>query len=172
MVPPSDVIKAIAGAWVLINNTILDANGTYRDPSTFGTGANPAGLLMYTPGGYMSASIEATEPAWRPTNISWPTRDNDSVLDSDWASVGRHTLSYAGNYSVRAWNATHGNITHGPLLYAYLPNMVGTRQERNYTLLEGGNMLYVNAINTKDGSVGALYWRKADQKNISEIVVS
>jgi hypothetical protein len=128
---------------------------------------------MYTPGGYMSASIAATEPEYRPTNISWARKqEGDSDLDSDWASVGRHTLTYAGNYSVNAWNATHGNITHGPLLYAFVQNMVGTKQERNYTLLEDGNVLYVNAVNQKDGSVGALYWRKADQKNITDIVVN
>lgn len=149
----------------------MNANGTYKDPSTFGTGANPAGLLMYTTGGYMSASIMATEPAWRPYNVSWPTREGDSNLDSDWAMIGRHTLSYAGNYSVNAWNATHGNITHGPLLYAYLPNLVEGRQERNYTILDGGNVLYVNAVNKKDGSVGSLYWRRADPKNLTDIVV-
>lgn len=42
---------------------------------------------MYTPEGYMSATITATEPEWRPLDLTFPAQPNQT--DAAWAAVGK-----------------------------------------------------------------------------------
>lgn len=137
----------------------INDNGTINPGSGQATGAHPAGLIIYTPTGYMSADIMSTTPEDRPEGIKYPAQAGDS--DHDWALVGRHTFSYAGNFSVQPWNETHGNLTHGPLGYALVPSMVGTNQSRNYTFYEGNNILRLQARNETSKTTGSLFWRRA-----------
>lgn len=54
-------------------------------------GAAPVGVLTYTPEGYMSANIMATEPEFRPAGLTFPFQDNQS--DADWALVGKQYVN-------------------------------------------------------------------------------
>lgn len=45
------------------------------------------GHLTYTPEGYMSATITATEPEWRPLDLTFPAQPNQT--DAAWAAVGK-----------------------------------------------------------------------------------
>ncbi|KAF2008517.1 hypothetical protein BU24DRAFT_360313 [Aaosphaeria arxii CBS 175.79] len=157
MTPPLAIVQILSGTWSLINNTSL-RNGTILPGYSLPTGANPAGLIHYSATGYMSANIMDTNATNRPTRISWPPKDTDS--DSDWALVGRHAMSYSGPYSVEVWNETHGTLTHGPLVYAATPSMVGTNQKRNYTLYEDGDVLKLNFHNYTAKTEGTLFWRR------------
>jgi hypothetical protein len=58
-------------------------------------GIAPVGILTYSRTGYMSATITATEPAFRP-NLTFPFQPTDA--DADWALVGKHSIGYAGPF--------------------------------------------------------------------------
>ncbi|KAF2274939.1 uncharacterized protein EI97DRAFT_459889 [Westerdykella ornata] len=161
MSPPS-IYHVLSGAWILLNNTVRYDNGT-EGPSTGPTGPHDIGFLHYTSTGYMAANFMSSVPEHRPLNISWPRKETDR--DIDWAQIGLHTFTYAGPYSVNPWNETHGNLTHGPLVYAGMPYMVGTKQSRNYTLLERGDMLRVTARQDSNNSTGRLIFRRGKRTN-------
>lgn len=101
----------------------------------------------------------STTPSHRPENLIYPPQADDT--DVDWAKVGRHTLTYAGPFSVQIKDETHGLLHHGPLVYAGIPSWVGSDQKRNYTLFERNNILRLQAYNEKSGSTGNLFWRRA-----------
>lgn len=110
----------------------------------------------------MSATITATEPEFRPANLSFPFLDSQS--DADWALVGKHGVAYAGPVTISndiAPNTTHGQILHGPLIVANVPAWVGTQQKRNYTLYDDGALLKIDS--QRDGGFrGVLWWKKLD----------
>lgn len=168
--PVSEVVAYLAGVWSLLNITTIHTNGTIRPPNSSGggTGANPVGLIQYTTSGWMAANIMSSTPSHRPTNITYPGLPTDS--DADWAKVGKHIVSYAGPFSVTPWaDGKNGNLTHGPLYFAQMPNWVGNRVPRNYTVVpaKGGkgrkredDQLRVWAVDA-EGWATNLYWKRA-----------
>ncbi|PSN73390.1 hypothetical protein BS50DRAFT_672283 [Corynespora cassiicola Philippines] len=134
-------------------------NGTIIPNGERGTGANPAGLIQYNELGYMSATIMSTTPEHRQgLNVSIP--EVESQPDSDWAKVGRHTLCYAGPFYIKEIRTENsGLLIHGPLIVAQVPNYVGSEQERNYTILDGGNTLNISIL-AEDGVLGSLIWKR------------
>ncbi|KAK3324982.1 Lipocalin-like domain-containing protein, partial [Apodospora peruviana] len=157
----TEIIAALAGTYQLINVTSY-----HKPPSTppgpSNWGPDPVGLLTYTREGYMSANQAATVPEWRPTNIVWPPKDNDS--DADWALIGRHAMSYAGHFSINTSlpaTTTHGQLLHGPLVVASMPYFVGQVQVRNYTVKEqdGETYLFVHAGNVS-ALMSEILWRR------------
>ncbi|PVH94647.1 hypothetical protein DM02DRAFT_539043, partial [Periconia macrospinosa] len=144
-------------------------NGTPVPDRAYGEA--PIGLLTYTASGYMSATLAATEPNLRPSNLSFPFSPSDP--DSLWSLVGKHTLAYAGPFSVSdaiEADEVHGQIFHGPLVVANVPAWVGSRQVRNYTIFRGvaaggkggeGNETLVRIDSRRDGgNEGVLWWKK------------
>ncbi|KAH7115324.1 Lipocalin-like domain-containing protein [Dendryphion nanum] len=165
--PVSEVVGYLAGVWQLLNITSIHTNGTHRPADdSHPTGVNPAGLIQYTHSGWMAANIQSTTPSHRPDNISYPAAVTD--LDSEWAKVGKHIVSYAGHYSVNPWNDRQGNLTHGPLVFAHLPKWTGSGLARNYTMVpaSGGksrkredDVLQIWVLG-KDGWTNNLYWKR------------
>jgi hypothetical protein len=133
---------------------------SYSSQNTTSTsyGAHPSGQIIYTPDFYMSANIMSTTPTDRPVNITYPSKDNDT--DHDWAQVGKHTMSYAGPWSVTWGNETSGELVHGPLTFSAAPGWFGTPQRRNYTIYEGRKVLNLWTVNKDTGNVARLWWRK------------
>jgi hypothetical protein len=110
----------------------------------------------------MSATITATEPAFRPSNLTFPYHPTDS--DANWAAVGRHSIGYAGplrlNNALPA-NETSGQVFHGPLTVANVPSWVGANHRRNYTVVEEGGEVYLRIGSERDGGyTGVLVWKK------------
>lgn len=68
-----------------ITNHSITQNGTGLLDEAYG--AAPVGHLTYTPEGYMSATITATEPEWRPLDLTFPAQPNQT--DAAWAAVGK-----------------------------------------------------------------------------------
>jgi hypothetical protein len=126
-------------------------------------GAAPVGILTYSKSGFMSATVTATEPAFRP-NLTFPYQDSDS--DADWALVGKHSLGYAGPFSVNEAlpaNKTSGQLFHGPLIVANVPTWVGSQQKRNYTIVrEGADTLLRIGSDRGGGYRGVLWWKRLD----------
>ncbi|KAF2746665.1 hypothetical protein M011DRAFT_468359 [Sporormia fimetaria CBS 119925] len=131
---------------------------------TIQTNIPQIGGLLYHESGYMAAYFQSTDPSKRPANLSIPAKDTD--LDSDWALVGKHILQYAGPVSVTAWNKTHGNLTHGPLMFAAVPSMMGSEQKRNYRIEEKGNALVISAPSFGGGGTTTnLFFRRAPRRD-------
>lgn len=111
----------------------------------------------------MSATIAATEPAFRP-NLTFPYQDSD--LDSDWALVGKHSIGYAGPFRVNdalPANKTQGQLFHGPLVAANVPTWTGTEQKRNYTVIREGRETYLRIGSERGGGFrGVLWWKRVD----------
>lgn len=111
----------------------------------------------------MAANIMSTTPSHRPTNISYPSSPTDS--DADWAKIGKHIVSYAGPFSVTPWaDGKSGNLTHGPLKFAQMPNWVGNEVPRNYTVVPGkkgreDDGLTVWAVDASGWRTN-LYWKR------------
>ncbi|KAF1926251.1 uncharacterized protein M421DRAFT_68117 [Didymella exigua CBS 183.55] len=154
------IINALAGTYTLVNTSSTLNNVPVPD-AAYGTA--PVGLLTYSRSGYMSATITATEPAFRP-NLTFPFQDSDS--DADWALVGKHSLGYAGPFSVNAdlpASKVQGQLFHGPLLVANVPTWVGTRQKRNYTVVSEGGETWLRIGSERGGGYrGVLWWRRLD----------
>ncbi|KAH7086278.1 Lipocalin-like domain-containing protein [Paraphoma chrysanthemicola] len=153
-----DIIKALAGTYSLINTTSA-LNGVPIPDEAYGTA--PIGILLYTAAGWMSATITATEPEFRP-NVTFPFRPNET--DAEWAAVGRHSIGYAGPFRVNTElpaNKTNGQLFHGPLYVANVPTLVGQNHRRNYTVVEEGGETYLRIGSERGGGfTGTLWWKK------------
>lgn len=78
-------------------NNSITSNGTALLDEAYG--AAPVGHLTYTPEGYMSATITATEPEWRPLDLTFPAQPNQT--DAAWAAVGKqYVLHYTHTCSL------------------------------------------------------------------------
>jgi hypothetical protein len=95
-------------------NILSALNGLPIPDAAYGNA--PIGILIYTASGWMSATITATEPEFRP-NLTFPFQPNDT--DADWAAVGRHSIGYAGplvrNVYVRNICETNTDYLYAPL---------------------------------------------------------
>ncbi|KAI4953672.1 hypothetical protein J4E91_002520 [Alternaria rosae] len=156
------IFKALSGTYSLVN-TSSSRNGEPIPDLPYGKA--PVGLLIYTESGFMSATITATEPEFRP-NLTFPYQPNDS--DADWALVGKHSIGYAGPYSVNEElpaTETEGQIFHGPLTVANVPTWAGQKAKRNYTIVEveenGEEVKYLKIGSERgNGYRGILWWKK------------
>ncbi|KAJ9661425.1 hypothetical protein H2198_001993 [Neophaeococcomyces mojaviensis] len=150
-------LNLFVGAFTLLNITRTQ-NGNPIADVTYGE--VPAGTIMYTPTGYMSAVLTATDPSLRPLDLTLPAQSNQT--DAEWAKVGEHTLGYSGPFYFNDTVSTddfHGQIIHGPLIAATLPSFVGSLQHRDFVFTENGN--YLNLIgNLGDGVVDSLWWKR------------
>ena len=122
--------KKIVGTWILESFEIENHNGERRD-----WGQDVRGLLIYTPGGRVSVSINRKLP-----------EDSDgaqAILDS--------LLFYAGNYSVE------GNTIHHKVTLASNPERIGKDMIR-FAQLDGDLL----TLTTPKESYGTaiLKWRK------------
>lgn len=110
----------------------------------------------------MSATITATEPEYRPSNLTFPFLESQS--DADWALVGKHSIGYAGPWSVNTAlpaTKTNGQVFHGPLLLANVPSMVNVTHRRNYTVVERGEGTFLRIGSQRDGGfTGELWWKR------------
>ena len=113
----------------------------------------------------MSATLTATEPEFRP-NVTFPYLE--SQTDEEWATVGRHSIGYAGPLRLNTalpYTKTQGQVFHGPLMVANVPTMVGQEQRRNYTVVDvkeqGKKVRYLRIGSERGGGYrGELWWKK------------
>ncbi|KAF2033076.1 hypothetical protein EK21DRAFT_59186 [Setomelanomma holmii] len=153
-----EIIKTFAGTYSLVN-TSSALNGSPIPDEAYGEAL--VGFLIYTATGWISATITATEPEFRP-NLTFPYKANDT--DSDWAAVGKHSIGYAGPLRINTalpYNETNGQVFHGPLTVANVPTWQGASQPRNYTIIEEGGETYLKiGSNRGGGYTGTLLWKK------------
>ena len=127
------------------------------------------GLLIYTESGYMSATCTSTDTDLLPPdlNITYPMLEGQS--DEDWARAGRHTLSYAGPWSLGEVlpgvpaTKQSGQIIHGPLTAANIPSWIGQEKIRNYTVFDSEEGLLLRfLVQGEGGAENQLWWRRLE----------
>ncbi|KAF2242237.1 hypothetical protein BU26DRAFT_467400, partial [Trematosphaeria pertusa] len=159
MVSPQDVLSTLAGAWVLLNSSATNPDGTPVNRTTdTSQGRNGTGTLIYAASGYVSAILTPTDPLYRPRNLTY--NDFDNTTDAEWAVLGKHNLAYTTPISVQVLPegaADQGIVTHGPIKMANVPSLEGTNLVRNFTLMEEGRVLRLR-IRASDGVRSLLYW--------------
>ncbi|KAF2191186.1 hypothetical protein K469DRAFT_808332 [Zopfia rhizophila CBS 207.26] len=134
MQSPQSITAALAGAWIMFNGTTTQNGLPYPDPSLRD---NPSGVLTYTTTGHVSANLASSNPAYRP-NLPFPAPANDVHL-AEWALVGKHTLSYAGPFSIKE---------------------KVKEQELAKGVIEGGDMLKITAWSEELKISNTLFWKK------------
>lgn len=127
----------------------------------WGTGA--IGLITYTPEGFMAATLATNDPDLLPKNVTSPPQAGQT--DEDWALVGRHTLSYAGHWSINETfpsDKNSGQILHGPLTVANIPTWIGMTQRRTYNVIYNrGKIAFLKFILTGNNGIRIeILWEK------------
>ncbi|KAF2128221.1 hypothetical protein P153DRAFT_387176 [Dothidotthia symphoricarpi CBS 119687] len=154
------IVAALAGTYSLVN-TSSTLNGISIPDEPYG--AHPVGILTYSASGYVSATITATEPEYRPA-LTFPYQPDDT--DHDWAQIGKHSIAYAGPFHINEAlpaSRTDGQLFHGPLVVANVPTWVGVEHKRNYTVVKEGSETYLRIGSERGGGYrGVLWWKRLD----------
>ncbi|MCB1679379.1 MAG: lipocalin-like domain-containing protein [Halioglobus sp.] len=108
------------GVWQLESWTIGYSD---RDAFTYPFGEEPQGLLLYSPAGWMSASISAAQRAALPDGVSLR-----QLPAAKRAAAFSSYFHYAGRYRV-----VDGDVVHY-VTQSLNPNFVGTQQLRHAEL--------------------------------------
>jgi hypothetical protein len=102
----------------------------------------------------------------RPADLVYPAPANDTQNMNKWALVGKHTLSYAGQVTVKVRSDAQengeiqGELAHGPIIIANQPSWVGTTVYRNFTIFEKDNLLKITAWSEALQMGNSLFWKK------------
>jgi hypothetical protein len=110
----------IEGAWQLQSWVIHYPDG--REPG-YPFGRQPAGLLLYGPDGWMSATVHRSERDSFPTGISPRQLDDTLVAAAYWSF-----FHYAGTWRIEGDSVIH-SVRH-----SLNPAMAGTEQVRRMAL--------------------------------------
>ncbi|KAK0715253.1 hypothetical protein B0H67DRAFT_645028 [Lasiosphaeris hirsuta] len=139
MTPPQAIFAALAGTYLLLNNTGTVNGVPY--PSSFGDPA--VGIIAYS-----AAGIFGTTKAM-PTG---PLR-------------AKHAFSYAGPCRINdkfPANETQGRILHGPLTASSVLAYIGTGLGRRYTILKRDDATYLKPWMDDEGIMGEVWLKKLD----------
>ena len=138
----------IIGAWQLQSWLIHYHGG--RDPGT-PFGAQPSGLLLYNPDGWMSATVHRSKREPLPTDRSPRDLSSELVAQAYWSY-----FHYAGPWRIEGDKVIH-SVRH-----SLNPAMVGTEQVRQ--MLLAGPKLTLSGIEAiREGSRRhELVWRRAE----------
>ena len=137
------------GAWRLLSWELRDAAGHIDYPF----GRDPIGYLIYTPDGYMSATLT---PARRPHFAASDPLGGDVV---ERAAAAATCIAYAGPYEVQA-----GTILHH-VEVSLFPNWIGSTQERHYAFSDDRLTLSTAPVIVSGLEQRAyLVWERATQR--------
>jgi lipocalin-like protein len=142
----SSIRAKIVGTWELVSTEEYITDGTKRPYQDMGP--NGKGYLMYTTDGHMCAA------GMNPDRLPWS--DADKPTDAEKLRAIEGFFAYCGRYEINL--ASHA-IYHYPEV-AWMPNYVGTKQERPYRF--DGELLTFSGKPTNQPGVEslAITWRK------------
>jgi len=142
----NNVRAQIIGTWELVSAEEHMTDGSKRPYQDIGASAK--GYLMYTADGHMCATgMNPDRPAWK---------DKDKPTEAERLRAIDGFFAYCGRYEIDV--ANHA-IYHYPEV-AWMPNFVGTKQERPYKF--AGELLTFSGKATDRPGVEswAITWRK------------
>jgi hypothetical protein len=156
--PASAVTRQqLIGAWRLVSLHVVGPNGPQPDPFY---NAEPTGVLVYDPSGWMSVQIEGSvrpsmeTPAARPDGPHTPeiAQLEASVLDTYYA--------YSGTWE---YDPATSMVTHHVKSSLY-PGEVGASYSQKVTL-EGGNLIFTTRRDSPAGAtVQTKVWTKQAER--------
>jgi len=134
------------GTWELVSTEEQLADGSKRPYPD--VGKDGKGFLMYSADGHMCAELmNPDRPKWK---------DQDKPTDEEKALAMSGFTAYCGRYEID--EARHVMFHHPEV--AWMPNYVGTRQERPYKL-EGDILTFSSKVTREHGIVGwTITWRR------------
>ena len=141
-----NVRAQVIGTWELVSAEEHLTDGSKRPYQNIG--ANGKGYLMYSSDGHMCAAVmNPDRPPWR---------DRDKPTDAEKLSAIEGFFAYCGRYEIDEDNHA---IYHYPEI-AWMPNYVGTKQERSYRF--DGELLTFSGKATNQPGVESwiITWRK------------
>ena len=107
----------LIGAWELKEYYAYLPDNT--DDKYYPMGPDAAGIIMYTPDGYMSAQLL--------TPGQNPFKDG---TDADWATVGKRYIAYTAAFYLDETGDEKGPILNHQMRNANLPQLIGDTQRR------------------------------------------
>ncbi len=136
------------GAWTLVRWEI-DYGG--RRPNTFPFGNDATGLIVYSPDGWMSATMSCRQ------RTAFSAGSARQASAETKASVVEEYLSYGGR-----WRIEGAVVVHDVVL-AVNPSLLQTRQIRTATLVDGQLQLCADESDAARGftRVHTLLWQRA-----------
>jgi hypothetical protein len=138
----------IVGAWQLQSWLIHYQDG--RDPGT-PFGKQPSGLLVYSPDGWMSATVHRSKREPLPADRSPRDLSPEAVARAYWSY-----FHYAGPWRIQGDRVIH-SVRH-----SLNPAMVGTEQIRQMEL-DGRRLTLIGIEAIKEGSRRhELVWRRSE----------
>lgn len=142
----SNVRAQIIGTWELVSAEEHTTDGSKRPYQDIG--ASGKGYLMYTADGHMcGAGMNPDRPSWKDTN---------NPTDAEKLRAIEGFFAYCGRYEIDV--ANHA-IYHYPEV-AWMPNYVGTKQERPYKF-DGKLLTFSGKATNRPGVESwAITWRK------------
>jgi hypothetical protein len=142
----SNVREQIIGTWELVSAEEHMTDGSKRPFPIMG--ASGKGYLMYSGDGYVfAAGMNPDRPAWK---------DGNKPTDTEKLRAIEGFFAYCGRYEI---DEARQVIYHYPEV-AWMPNFVGTKQERPYRF--DGELLTFsgNATNEPEVESWTIRWRK------------
>jgi hypothetical protein len=125
--PPKSMKEAIVGAWSLLIDDAVEADGTHKP----NFGPNPEGMAIFTANGHFSVAITRSGlPKFAANSRAKGTADeNKMVVTGSNAFFGTYVLNEADkSLTLRVEGSSY-------------PNLVGTTQKRTVTSLTAGDEL-------------------------------
>jgi lipocalin-like protein len=142
----------LIGVWTLLSYT-EEKEGC---PDTYPLGLTPAGFLIYTPDGFVSAQL------MKPRRSAFQSHDWHEGTPNEYVESGSGYIAYCGTYEV---DETSRTVTHIPSV-ALLPNLINGRQLRAIKL--NGEWLTLRTSGTADAEgvlvTSQLEWRRAGRQ--------
>lgn len=142
--------ERLVGAWRLQSFLATPVDG--GEPFA-PLGANPQGLIIYTPDGYMSAQLST------PNREVFSSGDWDDGTRDEYVAEASTYIAYSGPYRV---DDLTGILTH-TMEVSLFPNWTGHTQERTVEL-DGDTLTLGTAIPLRSGGrmvMARLVWRRA-----------
>jgi hypothetical protein len=128
------IASRLIGVWILVSYTEEKKGREDSHP----LGPEPAGFLIYTPDGFVSAQL------MKPGRSAFHSRDWNRGTPEEYEESGSGYIAYCGTYEVDEANRT---VTHIPSV-ALLPNLIHGRQLRAINL--NGDRLTLRASSSAD----------------------
>jgi len=128
------ISSRLIGVWTLVAYT--EEKEGCKDIHPFGP--QPAGFLIYTPDGFVSAQL------MKPGRTAFKSGDWHNGTSEEYVESGSGFIAYCGTYEVDETNET---VTHIPSV-ALLPNLINCRQLRAFEL--NGDQLILRTAGVAD----------------------
>lgn len=143
----------LIGAWRLVSIQVVAPNGPTADPFY---NADPTGILIYDPSGWMSVQIAGQPRPPMEAPVSRPARPHTPEVAQLEAAV---LDTYYAYFATWDYDAATSTVTHH-ITSSLIPGETGMSYSQTVTL-EGGNLIFTVRLETSEGAtVQKKVWKR------------